>query len=153
MEWWERLSATELNEHSRALFSNELTRRGLRVYAGSKGPLEVHDTGRRRWELAVRSSRNNSYSYVGKRSFPMADQRLVGLAQYQPGTDPWLLVIPLRLWDAPWGQLGDVLKQRDYEGKASEPEWGIDSRRQLLSLFRLEEVVSDGGVFVFPTGP
>lgn len=154
MEWWERLSGAELNERSREQFGHELERRGMRVYARSRQPLEVYDTSRRHWELVVRSSRRNSYCYVEKRSFPLGDQRLVGLAQYQAGAaDPLLLLIPLRLWDAPWGRLHEVLKQRNYEGKASEPEWGIDSQRHLLTPFRLEEVVSASGTFVFPVGP
>ena len=155
MMGWANVSRSDLSGHSRQAFSTELARRGMHVDAGkTRQPLEIFDAQNGRWEPAVRSSRGNSYSFVTKASFPMGERRLFGLAWYRSDVeDPWLLIIPLALWHTPWGRLGTVLKSRDYEGRESPPEWGIDSQRQLLSPFRLEDVVSDQGLFVFPTKP
>lgn len=152
---WDKLSKHQLSEESRQFFYSELTRRGMRVYPVRQQPLEIHDAARRRWELVVRSSRNRSYSFVTKGSFPMADHRLFGLADY-PDTDgaPQLFIIPLPLWRTLPGQLGRVLKSRDYTEAASAPEWGIDTRRELLMGYQLEQVVAEtGGLFRFPTYP
>lgn len=139
-----------MNQYSRDLFATELTRCGMQVRMAARQPLELYDAARHRWELVVRSSRNHTYAFVTKRTFPMADHRLFGLAWYRTSDDdPWLLIVPLPLWTSAPGPLSLVLKDRDYAGLASEPEWGIDSRRELLEGFRLERVAS-GGQFQFP---
>jgi hypothetical protein len=59
---------------------------------------------------------------------------------FQEGRKPDLFLIPSRAWESPT----QLLVSRDYEGKKSKPEWGINlSHRNLplLEPYRFEAQV------------
>ena len=67
---------------------------------------------------------NNNYTFVTKSEIPeLSDNVLIALVEWQNEQPISLYLIPISEWNTgKW----NILKDRDYEGLKSEPEWGID---------------------------
>ncbi|MCY0864159.1 MAG: hypothetical protein OWQ57_04375 [Sulfobacillus sp.] len=146
-------SKNELNQEARRLFVSILRERGCRVYDSGQGDLEVRDTDRH-WRITIRSVRNHNYAFVRKSQWRQIDGQLMGFAVFNSqGQSPQLFIIPAAAWTDPGPNLSRVLKERNYDkpGQKSEPEWGIDSRHDLLKPYLLDQVLPPGyGAFRFP---
>jgi len=144
-------SRIDLNARARDLFATTLRQHGLTVDVPVRGDFLVRDAART-WRLTIRAVQNRNYSYVRKRVWRTLDGQLLGFATFddRAGTVR-LYVIPAPAWENPGPTLKRVLKSRDYDqpGQTSEPEWGIDSRHDLLTPFLLDAVLTPQG-FRFP---
>lgn len=89
--------------------------------------------------VQVKSSTLGGYVFLRKDNFPLADNQLLALAVMQEGEPPELFVIPATVWKTP----NQLFVSRDYEGKKSDPEWGITTSPKnikALSPFRFDRV-------------
>lgn len=75
------------------------------------------------YEVRVATIRppGGNYAYFTKASFRPSSDLLAALVLLEDGHDPSAFLIPSTAWQQPTPLLCD----RDYEGKASAPEWGI----------------------------
>ena len=89
--------------------------------------------GQRRLEVHVRTVRGLNYTFLPKRRFGPADDRLVAYVRLTGSDAARLYLIPSRAWETPDG----LLVSRDFaaRGLSSEPEYGIQ-----ISQKRLDEL-------------
>lgn len=149
------ISKGNLNADAREAFCRELRKRGLRVEnPGSRGDLLIEGLKDGPWHMTVRSVRGRNYAFVPKSKWINPARQLLGFAPFGPdGRLVRLFIIPADAWIHPGQQLQHVLKSRDYgkPGQVSPPEWGIDSRHDLLVPYLLDAVLPEGSdSFHFP---
>ena len=129
----------------------EVAARGVEEIAGrfrGEGFTVTEDRGRGRtrlraqrgggtsYEVRVATMRppGGNYAFFTKASFRPSHDLLAALVLLEDGHDPSAYLIPSTAWQQPTPLLCD----RDYEGKASAPEWGIQitgKSRPLLEEF------------------
>ena len=118
---------------------------GLDIYTS-----EVDDKGidfvarkgaNRYWEVQVKSVYKSKYIYFVKSAFDIQQANLlVAVVPFVNGEAPTIYLIPAQAWKAP----NSLLVSRDFEGKASAAEWGLQLSRKnipLLSRYAFELVV------------
>lgn len=122
----------------------EFTLFGFDVYTS-----EVDDRGidfvvrkseHRYYDVQVKSIRGMNYVFFPKDKFSSRDNLLAAVVLFFEGEPPQLYLIPATAWREP----NALLVSRDYEGKKSKPEWGLNLSRKnspLLTQFAFDEVV------------
>jgi len=131
---WNRLNHLQLGRYAEYLAKMELTLYGFDVYSA-----EVDDRGidfivrlsnNRYYDIQVKSSRGLNYIFFPKDKFDLRDNLLAVVVIFIKGKAPGLYLIP----SAAWGEPNALLVSRDYEGKKSKPEWGLNLSQKNLSL-------------------
>jgi hypothetical protein len=92
------------------------------------------------YEVQVKSSRGLNYVFMQKDKFPLRPDRLAAVVILVEDKEPDLYLIPASAWESP----NALLVSRDYEGKQSKPEWGLNlsvKNLQLLANFRFDRTV------------
>jgi hypothetical protein len=119
---------------------------GLDVYSA-----EVDDRGidfvvrlepDRYWDVQVKSVRKLNYVFMRKDVFRLRPNLLLALTLFEDGLAPNQYLIPAMRWT----QADELFVDRDYEGLASMPEYGLNlsrSRLHQLEPFRLERAAVD----------
>lgn len=81
------------------------------------------------FEIQVKSICASNYVYIPKDKMchdqannPLPKNRIVCVANFIDGQEPDLYLIPAPEWNKP----NELLRDRNYEGKQSKPEWGIN---------------------------
>ena len=122
----------------------ELTQYGLDVYSS-----EVDDRGidfiirlssSRYADIQVKAVRGLSYIFLPKRKFHPRENLLAAIVLLQYGQSPDQYILP----STEWMTANYLLVSRDYEGGASDPEWGINLSKKnmkLLDRYQLEESI------------
>jgi hypothetical protein len=141
---WSKLTHLQVGRYAEYYIKMEFTLHGFDVYSA-----EVDDKGidmvirrdpNRYYDVQVKSSRDLAYIFFPKDKFSPRANLLAAVALYFHGELPRLFLIPSTAWRSP----NALLVDRDYEGKKSTPEWGLNlSRRNLhlLDAFAFERVV------------
>jgi hypothetical protein len=128
------LTPLQLGRYAEYLAKMEFTLFGFDVYTS-----EVDDKGidfvvrrhpNRYYDVQVKSSRKLNYIFFPKDKFALRDNLLALVALFLDAQPPRLYLIPAREWETP----GSLLCDRDYAGKKSRPEWGINLSLRNLSL-------------------
>ena len=94
------------------------------------------------FEIQVKSIRDYNYVFVTKDKMEslsggeLPANRLVCLLRFEDGKLPEVYIIPAKAWEKP----NDLLKDRDYDGLKSKPEWGINVSRKNLDLLKEYEI-------------
>ena len=83
--------------------------------------------------IQVKSLREKGYVFMQKEKFEISPDWYLALAILNQGKEPQLYLIPAEDWKAP----SSLLVDREYEGKKSKPEWGLNLSIKNLPL--LEE--------------
>ena len=142
---WSRLNHMQVGRYAEYLVKMEFTKAGLDVYSA-----EVDDKGidfviRRDagtyFDVQVKSIRGLNYVFFPKDKFVLADNLWAAVVVLAEGEEPRLYLIP----STAWRSASALLVDREYEGKKSKPEWGLNiSRRNLplLEVFAFEKQVS-----------
>jgi hypothetical protein len=134
-EHWSKLGRTDLITAGKALVEERLNRLGCAVTPPSNpidGRLEVRTGSGRSLEVFVSTQRVGGYAFWGKKRLQPADHRFAALVLVNDGSEPGLYLVPTEEWlDA-----ARPLTDRDYEGKASEPEYGIEINRASIPSLR-----------------
>ncbi len=146
---WRRLNHLQLGRYAEYLIKMELTLYGLDIYTAEvddKGiDFVVRNDAGQYFDIQVKSIRGMNYIFLPKKKFQLRDNLLAAVVIFIQGEPPRLFLIPSGAWDQP----NELLVDRKYEGKKSDPEWGINiSQRNLASLekFSLEKVVKKIGI-------
>ena len=90
------------------------------------------------YEIQVKSIRDYNYVFVTKDKMEslsggnLPANRLVCLLRFEDGKLPEVYIIPAKAWEKP----NDLLKDKDYDGLKSKPEWGINVSRKNLDLLK-----------------
>ncbi|WP_156028312.1 hypothetical protein [Candidatus Solirubrobacter pratensis] len=83
-------------------------------------------------EVFVSTQRVGGYAFWTKRRLQPAGHRFVALVLLAEEPEPRLYLVP----SDEWLDASPPLTDRDYEGKASEPEYGIEIGRSSLTSLR-----------------
>ncbi len=131
---WNRLNHLQLGRYAEYFAKMEFTLYGFDVYTA-----EVDDRGidfvvrrdsARYYDVQVKSSRNLNYIFFPKDKFGLRDNLLAAVVLFIDGEAPQLYLIPSSVWS----EQDTLLMSRDYEGKKSKPEWGLNLSWKNLPL-------------------
>lgn len=143
---WSRLNHLQIGRYAEYFTKMQFVLLGLDVYSA-----EVDDRGidfvvrqepDRYWDVQVKSVRKLNYVFVRKDVFRLRPNLLLSLTLFEDGRAPDQYLIPASRWADPDGLFVD----RDYEGRVSKPEYGLNlSRTRLpqLESFRFEHAAVD----------
>ncbi len=141
---WSRLNNQQVGAYTEYFVKMELTMYGFQVYSTEVDDRGVDFVARHNsgpfMEIQVKSIRDFNYVFMHKTKFVLSDSLYVALGLLFDGKPPDLYLIPSRVWETPSG----VFVGRDYEGKKSKPEWGLNiSQRNMaaLQLYGFESTV------------
>lgn len=124
----------------------EMTMYGFQVYSS-----EVDDRGIDfvvRYEngpyisIQVKSIREKGYVFMQKSKFNLSSDLYMALAILHEGIEPKLFLIPSKAWE----NRNALLVDRDYEGKKSKPEYGLNlsiKNMGLLEEYSFTKIVED----------
>jgi len=142
---WNCLSRLQIGRYAEYFVKMEFTLFGFEVYTA-----EVDDRGvdfvirkdDRYYDVQVKSARGLNYIFFPKDKFSPRDNMLAAIVLFFDGEPPQLYLIPSKEWLKP----NALLVSRDYEGKKSKPEWGINLSKKnlpLLSRFAFDKIVQE----------
>jgi hypothetical protein len=143
---WSKLTNQQVGAYAEYFVKMELTMYGFQVYE-----TEVDDRGIdfiARFEngpfieIQVKSTRSLNYIFAQKEKFILRENLYLVVVLFNEGNLPELFLIPSLAWRMP----NQLIVSRDYEGKKSKPEWGLNlSQKNLQSLekYRLDEAVTN----------
>lgn len=131
---WSALSKAQLGRYGEYVVKMELARLGCDVYVpevDDKGiDLLVRLAPGRYAEVQVKSVRGMFYTYMRKSSVPLDPSRFLALALFGQGRWPDVFLIPMSAWLHP----NALFVDRDYEGRKSAPEWGLNLSAKTMPL-------------------
>lgn len=142
---WSELSPLQLGKYAEYLMKMEFLSYGFDVFN-----TEVDDKGvdfviksktGKFYEMQVKSSRNLNYVFIKKDKFDINNENLMlVLALFEDNKMPDVYLIPAIQWKNP----NNLLKDKDYEGLKSDPEWGVNLSQknlELLSKYKIETMI------------
>jgi hypothetical protein len=133
---WKALNRQQVGTFSEYFVKMELTMLGFQVYS-----TEVDDRGIDfvvRYEkgpflsIQVKSIREKGYVFMRKEKFDLSTDLYLALAILDEGSEPRLFLIPSEAWKEP----NTLLVDRDYIGKKSKPEWGVNLSKKNMVLLK-----------------
>ena len=135
---WSKLNSLQLGKFGEYFTKMEFTKEGFDVYT-----TEVDDKGidfvvrkneKEYFDIQVKSVRNYNYIFVRKDIFTPRKNLLLAVVLFKQNEDPTLLLMP----SLNWIELKHkFLTERNYDGKRSKPEWGIN-----IGKSNIEEIKS-----------
>lgn len=138
---WSTLSRPELIALGKRAVSERLQALGCAVTEARNpmdGKLEVRAASGRLLEVFVSTQRPGGYAFWTKRRLrPASDRFAAVFVLEEPAPD--LYLVPTNEWLNASAPLTD----RDYEGKQSEPEYGIDLSSASLQRYRWDDRVAN----------
>jgi hypothetical protein len=141
---WSKLNHLQLGRYAEYYVKMEFIGAGIDVFT-----TEVDDKGidfviknneNQYCDIQVKSSRNLSYIFFQKSKFQLRPKLFAAIAIFIDDKLPDIYLIPSETWQNP----SDIFKSRDYEGKASESEWGLnlsEKNYKELEPYRFENMV------------
>lgn len=142
---WSRLNHLQIGRYAEYFVKMEFTLFGFQVYTP-----EVDDRGidfvvryefGSFFEIQVKSSRGLNYIFFPKDKFVLRSSLLAAVVLLVEDRPPLLFLIPSLTWEQP----NLLMVSRDYEGKQSKPEWGLNLSTKnlvLLKPFAFEKIVT-----------
>lgn len=132
---WSELNHLQLGRYAEYLAKMEFTLYGFDVYTAevdNKGIDFVIRTEQfQYYDVQVKSSRNLTYIFFPKDKFNLRPNLLAAVALFKENKPPDMYIIPSVVWRNPTA----LFVYREYEGKKSQPEYGLN-----LSLKNLPEL-------------
>lgn len=92
--------------------------------------------------MQVKSSRNINYIFFPKKDFDLRENLLAGVVLFQDGNVPQCYLIRATTWE----RSNALFVSRDYLGKKSKPEYGLNlSQRNmpLLTQYAFDRIVQE----------
>ena len=139
-----------LNNDSATIYKNKISNEFLKKQL-SKNDIEYKSLKNSFYEINLSDNKyllkcrtyNKNYTFVTKSEIPeLSDNILIALVEWQNEQPISLYLIPTSEWNTgKW----NILKDRDYEGLKSEPEWGIDinqSNKYELNNFQFSKFIN-----------
>lgn len=149
MPYWTTLSRSQLGRYAEYLARLLFAKSGMDVYLpeiDNKGiDFVVRSSRGDFFEIQCKARRQLSYFYIEKSKFPMCASRYLCLALFIDAKmdEPQMYLIP----STAWATTNALFVDRRYEGRKSEPEWGLQfSARNmpLLAPYRIHTVIQEG---------
>ena len=141
---WSGLNHLQIGRYAEYFVKMEFTMLGYDVYGAEVDDqgidFVIRRSGKRCYDIQVKSVRGWNYIFFPKSKFTLRSNLLAALVVFFDGQMPQLYLIPSMDWDTP----NELLVNRDYEGKKSQPEWGLNLSQRNLSLltkYQFSEVV------------
>lgn len=143
---WSSLNHLQVGRYAEYYTKMEFTAFSFDVYTA-----EVDDKGidfivrkgeDRYYDIQVKSVRGMNYIFFPKDKFRLRDNLLAAVVLFSDGQPPSFYLIPSTVWREP----NLLFVGRDYEGKSSKPEWGLNLSKvnlPLLDAYRFEGVVKN----------
>jgi len=131
---WDKLNHIQLGRYGEYLVKMEFALNGFDIYSP-----EIDDKGidfiiRRDIgdyiEAQVKSVRGYNYIFFLKSKFMLNERLIAVITIFKENKQPDIYVIPSMEWTNP----NALLVSRDYIGKKSKPEWGINLSKRNESL-------------------
>lgn len=131
---WKKLNRQQVGTFGEYFVKMELTMYGFQVYT-----TEVDDRGidfvarynkKSFLSIQVKSIRGNGYVFMQKDKFKLSSDVYLALVILEEGKKPKLYLIPSIAWRTP----NSLLADRNYEGKKSKPEWGLNISNKNMHL-------------------
>lgn len=127
-----KLNKMQLGRYAETLMKMEFMRYGMEVYSP-----EIDDRGidflvglnNRYYEIQVKSSRNSNYIFFRKDKFKPRENLMAAIVLFD-GEIPNFYLIPSTRWNDP----DCFFVSRDYEGKKTDPEFGLTLSKHKLPL-------------------
>lgn len=141
---WAKLNGIQVGRYAEYIAKMEFTMYGFDVYTA-----EVDDHGidfvirkdpATYYDVQVKSVRGHNYIFFQKSKFDLRDNMLAVVVLFTEGFPPDLFIIPAETWNNPCGPF----KDREYEGKKSAPEWGLQlSVKDMAAMesFRFDNMI------------
>lgn len=131
---WSGLNRLQVGRYAEYYVKMEFTMQGFQVYTSEVDDRGIDFVVRKDrgsfFEVQVKSVRNLGYVFCRKSEMQLVPERLVAVVVFTDGIEPSLYLIPSLAWKSP----DDLLVNRDYVGKKSKPEWGINLSQRKLPL-------------------
>jgi hypothetical protein len=141
---WSELNHLQLGRYGEYLTKMEFTAYGFDVYTAEvddKGiDFILRKSGSHYYDVQVKSCRNLTYIFFPKDKFILRHNLLAAVVLFEDDKPADLYIIPSEIWLKPTA----LFASKDYEGKQSKPEWGLNlSRNNLFELqpFRFKKMV------------
>ena len=132
---WNRLNPMQLGRYAEYLAKMEFTLFGFEVYSAEVDNKGIDFVIRRGsdnyYDVQVKSCRRLNYVFFPKDKFePNRNNLLAVIILFEDNTPPRLYLVP----STRWLQKDALFVSRDYEGKKSKPEWGLNLSKRNLHL-------------------
>lgn len=142
---WSHLNRQQLGAYAEYFIKMHFTMAGFQVYGTEVDDRGIDFVARYEkgafMEVQVKSLRRKGYVFMEKTKFEPDPHLHLALAIFDEGNPPELYLIPSQRWL----NSDHVFVSRDYEGKKSEPEWGLSvslKNRSLLADHSLHTALS-----------
>ena len=126
---WASLNSLQLGRFAEYHVTMALVRAGLDVYTPAiddRGIDLVARLGPGRYlEIQVKATRGFNYVFLRKSVFAIDPFRYLAYVLFTGETEPTVYLIPSTAWLVPNG----LFVSRDYEGRKSQPEFGLSATR------------------------
>jgi len=141
---WKVLNKQQVGSYAEYFVKMEFTMYGFQVYT-----TEVDDRGidfvtryenSHFIEIQVKSIRKPGYVFMQKSKYDLNGNLYLALAILNQEEPPKLFLIPSNAWKSP----NSLFTDKDYEGKKSKPEWGLNlSKKNMgqLEMYRFDRVI------------
>uniref|UniRef100_UPI001E40EE39 hypothetical protein n=3 Tax=Vibrionaceae TaxID=641 RepID=UPI001E40EE39 len=137
---WNELNKMQVGTFSEYFVKMELTMFGFEVYTTEIDDRGIDFVARLPGEnfltIQVKSIRDANYVFVRKDKFQLSETNLLALAVLKEGIAPKLYLIPSTVWNEP----NSLFVSRDYEGRQSKPEWGLNLSGRTLPMLEDYEI-------------
>ena len=141
---WSKLNKQQVGTFSEYFVKMELTMHGFQVYTTEVDDRGIDFVARYNegpfFTVQVKSVRGFNYVFMQKDKFSPSKKLYLALAILDEGEEPNLYLIPSTAWLEPNG----LFKDKNYEGKKSRPEWGLnisEKNMSLLNEYQFSQVV------------
>jgi len=131
---WERLTPLQVGKYAEYFAKMEFTLWGFDVFSAEVDEHGIDFVVRKHpgphYDVQVKSARRYNYIFFQKDKFRLNDRLLAAIVLFRQLQPPSLYLIPSNEWLAP----NKLLATRDYEGKKSPPEWGINLSQENMPI-------------------
>lgn len=141
---WSALNTQQVGAYAEYFVKLELTMHGFQVYGTEVDDRGIDFVARHEngpfCEVQVKSVRGMTYVFAHKSKFHPRNNLYMALVLFAESAAPELYLIPSTAWLSP----NELLVDRDYEGRQSQPEYGVNlSKKNMgaLEQYRFETAV------------
>jgi len=131
---WSRLTKQQLGRYAEYFVMMEFTLHGFDVYSAEVDDKGIDFVVRKNpavyYDIQVKSVRGLNYIFMRKDKFRPSPNLLLAIVLFSDGREPQLYLVPSTVWSEP----NTLFVSRDYAGKKSQPEWGVNLTQKNLPL-------------------
>ena len=140
---WSKLTPLQLGRYAEYYAKMEFASYGYDVYTSEVDDHGVDFVAKKNnvfYEVQVKSVRNDNYVFIRKDKIVLDDKHLVCFIRFLDDALPECYVFPTTVFEEPDGNL---FVSRDYVGKKSAPEYGINvkNRTELMKEWDVDAML------------